>query len=360
MRFTNSVVREGNVLHALISYDTLVAPSKRQEATIPNQLRQWLEAAFDVVEGNRGTVVSMGVDHLIAVVDHDTGATVDTAIAWQEWLLSNRTPARSPVELQVGVAHGEVELLHAEAKARFDIAAGPRPIALGAAALRAHRLAAIAPRGAILSDTWVIADLDLRYLESDVGRARGWKGSDYIGQVQELRSDPNSPPLAYHEIKWSGEELLRDDAAPPSDTPPRDHRTIGAFNRWNPGGRASISGDDGEIFWTSERHILGGERLEPGRRVSFVALDPEPGTATRRAGAVVAFGSRVQGRIVSVFDTRNYAFVRVEDLKGISQDLFLHGDDNEWPLEVSDEVEFTVGENVRGATAMGARRTGSG
>ena len=55
------------------------------------------------------------------------------------------------------------------------------------------------------------------------------------------------------------------------------------------------------------------------------------------------------GRVKKVFLDRGYAFV---DVAGY--DLFLHADENTWPLSIGDHVRFVVGENDRGPLATGA------
>lgn len=353
MSLTSQAEHAAIVIHARISAKPAHHSGDRWSPKKWKLLRDWIEAAFANIEGNHGVVVAWGHEHLQAFFEFDTGAAVDTAIALHELALETRPGAEHPIHLAVAVTRGEVELASwppAEPGHKAVISA-PNGI-LGDAAARARRLADLAAPGALLIDPSALQDISLSYLKSRVGRQRGWAGGDYLAPIRELRSTPDELPTVYCELMWSGEELM---AHPEGGaTMPGSGRRRGALSQWISAHKASIQAEDGEIFWTNRDHLIGESEIAAGQRVYFVAAPPRTPGRPLTAAAVLALGAVATGKVVKVFESRRYAFVKVVDREGIEQEVFLHADDNGWPLEVGDPVRFTVGENVRGAVAMGA------
>jgi hypothetical protein len=354
MSLTSNVERAGIVMHVRINAKPAHYSGDRWSLKKWKLLRDWMEPAFRNIEGNTGVIVAWGQEHLQAFFEFDTAAAVDTAIALHELTLNTRPGAQHPIQLAVAVTRGEVELARWQPSksGREGMTSAPHGM-LGDAVARARRLADAAVPGALLIDASALQDISLGYLNSRVGRQRGWGGHDYLAPVRELRNDPDELPTVYYELKWSGEELM----APPEvgSTTPGSVRRRGALSNWISPDQASIEGEDGEIFWTTRHHLVGEPEIEAGQRVYFVAAPNRPTGRPRTAGAVLALGAVVTGKVVKVFESRRYAFVKVLDREGVEQEIFLHADDNEWPLTVGDPVRFTVGENVRGAVAVGAR-----
>lgn len=353
MSLTSNAEHAGIVIHARINAKPAHHSGDRWSPKKWKLLRDWLEPAFRNIEGNYGVIVAWGQEYLQAFFEFDTAAAVDTAIALHELAFNTRPEAQHAIQLAIAVTRGEVELASWQPTkgGRQAMTSAPHGI-LGDAVARARRLADAAVPGALLIDPSALQDISLGYLKSRVGRQRGWAGNDYLAPVRELRNDPDELPTVYYELKWSGEELM----APPEagSTTPDSVRRRGALSRWNSTHEASIQAEDGEIFWTTRNHLVGEPDIEAGQRVYFVAAPNRTTGRPLTAGAVLALGAVVTGKVVKVFESRRYAFVKVLDREGVEQEIFLHADDNDWPLMVGDPVRFTVGENVRGAVAVGA------
>jgi cold shock CspA family protein len=307
------------------------------------------QAAVGLVAGNGGDVISWAHDRFEAVFEKDSSAAVSTAVGLQEWLIDNKPADVAPIGVCVALAKGPVGVHVWKPEKGNALGEFVRTALEGEAVERAARLAATSVDGAVLMDAGLINDLSLRYLGSRVGRRRGWSGLDYLGSIRELRSERLLRPIVYYELKWSGEELLRDEEISENSEP---KRLLGVFSQWNLNDRASVRAGDGEILWTDKKRFLGSAELAPGDRISFMATPADKPGLPRTAEAIAKFGESLTGRVVSVFPERRYGFVRVDDERGGHQDFFLHADDNAWPMRTGDGVRFQVGENARGPIAV--------
>jgi len=343
-----TLMGEGSVLYARLALPPAEKSEGASERARWEAFERWLELSLQHIEDDDGTVISFGHDHLSCFFT-DTGAGLSSAVALQEFAFGTRSRELPVLDSRIGMSRGQIEM------PKWQVKPGSRARSvtglLGPPAQRAGDLSQVAASGAILLDTNVLDDLSLRWVGSEVGHARGWQGADYLGPVREARVSVHAAPLTFHEFLWSGDNLMDPS---PEPAPEKGQRARGWLNRWNGSQNATIDSEEGEIFSTSTKFMIGSERIEPKQRVFFLTLPPTKG-GLRRAAAVLAIDSVVEGDIVNVFPDRRYAFVRTTDGHGQTQDVFLHADDNDWPLEAGDRVVFRVGENPRGAAAKDAR-----
>jgi hypothetical protein len=284
-------------------------------------------------------------------------SAANTAIAVHEWLDSHEvTPAFEYSAVRSAIAAGRSFFFH-----RNDERAGRHlDLLLGPAVERADALAEAAADGALLLDTRALAeDNSLDLLSSQAGKDNIWSAQDYLAPVAELHRDGAWPPITFHEIKWAGRAFMdrpeRSEGSNSGGSPRSTERLLGTVQRWDDDQEHGfIVGQNDEWFYVDPRFTVTGRPLQSGQRVYFTprpALVPDK---HRVAGAVVSPGDFVGGSVVHVADGQAYGFVEVRDHMGTTQQLFAHANENTWPLPVGGHVEFTVGENVRGATVTAA------
>jgi hypothetical protein len=160
-------------------------------------------------------------------------------------------------------------------------------------------------------------------------------------------------------LLWSGTSLQVDEtraAGADSQAKPirRLRGTVARMPRRNEFGRIEPL-DDLEIphvFQASS--VVDDGMMVRGSKVVFSPSSPGEQDELPVATAVVRIGARLTGRVTKVFASRHYAFVDVVDGDNTVHNLFMHADDNEWPVEIDDLVNFTVGENRQGPTVNDA------
>jgi hypothetical protein len=329
----------------------------RYEPSRTQVVLDWIDDALAQIRGDDGLPVSISHDRLIAVFRDDPLAVVGTAIHLHQALEPVQQSASPNLSCRIGVAAGSAERYNSDA---------PTQLLIGAAVDRAGTLVRAAAPGALFVDSAVVANLALHYVTSKAGRTKSWSGTDYLSHVDEIAVDAVAPPIAFYEIKWSGEELGRIDRPvvdlgdSASENGTATQRLVGALQRWRDD-HGFVLSQTGEYFYLNDRYIVGNQEISPNTKVFFVPRKPLIDGRDRVAAAVVSLGAELVGTVVKVFPTRNYAFVEVADSEGNSQHLFMHAENNVWPVSVGDELTFKVGENVRGAVVEGAKahvRTG--
>jgi hypothetical protein len=352
MKFTSDpahgLLSEAVVVHVLLEPVVFAAADGWSRSKDTAVIAPFVEA-LTAMEDDDGIVVGLAPERLVVAFDGDALAAVHAATNMQEWLASRGGASR------VGVGAGSLRSFVLSPSHRQS---GPdHKFILGPAASRAKALAEFAKPGAILIDSAVVADLAVEYLHSTAGTAKSWSGLDYLGRIDEIRSQPDRPPIAFNEFLWDGRSFQYSVArqgpvADPSEPPRRVHGVIGRMpGRGDFGVINSTAGDDASFVFDMKAVIDDGS-LAAGSNVVFIAGSPSQENGLPRAHAVVRVGAQLVGVVDKVFESRHYAFVEVRDDDDVFQYLFLHADDNQWPVEPGDRVSFIAGENRQGATVV--------
>lgn len=303
-------------------------------------LIEHVDQAIARIQGDHGDVVELTAESMTATFQEDELAAVGSLIAIQQRMHGRLDEAAPPA--RAGVAAGKIFIQDFH-KVELRAALGP---AIG----RARTLAQTAAAGAVLIDAAVVTGLAVEYVSSPAGKALGWSGHQYLSPVSEIRRSNDSPPIAFHELLWAGHPFgTADGGDADRDATYSREFTRGVVRRAHGGSGLVIERENGERLTVAGEDVLGTTPLEPGTVVYF-ARDGRRGTP--RALDVVPLGSRLTGRVKKVFLDRGYAFV---DLAG--HDVFLHAEENAWPLEIGEYVRFVAAENDRGVLATRAEKT---
>jgi class 3 adenylate cyclase/cold shock CspA family protein len=338
------------------------------EATwIPTTAWMYDTVASAINKGGAGTIIKHLGDGIMAVYGPDDAtAALNDAIAVQEALEEGVEGRLVRFSCSIGIATGTA--------VRFDSPQGGIDY-LGQVTDRASRLCDVASPQAIFVDTVTLDNSLVNRLTSKVGDALRRLPAEYKGEVQKAQLKGFAVPVEYHEIKWSqqlfGVKSKVMTASIDSSAPPRSRLAIphaapslqairgergvrGTVRTWNEEHRRGfIEAADGERFYTDMRFVVADDELDVDDIVYFVPRPPTTEGRARVAGAVVAVDQEADGTVVSV--CAGFAFVRVADGRGTTQDIYASFTDCSPEPRRDQEVEFVLGESTRGARAEEVR-----
>jgi len=369
MNLLESVREHGTHVQQTIVFFDIVDSTKMKEAESEPSWLSTLIWFYDVVtevirEGGAGTVVKYDGDGVVAAYDEDnaTDALLD-AIRVQESIKKAVTERHVKVFCSIGIATGEV--------VEIETPGGQKDY-VGTVVDRAARLCSVASAQAIFVDTATTASARMNRVTSEVGRALGRDIPEYQGPVEKATVKGFKAPIDFHELQWASQHFglkakvmtaaaLTEGPAPsggafrrlPPPGKPRE-RCSGTVKFWNSDrGWGFFVGESGEEFYSNVRDFAGTPpKVEAGDAVFFVPADPMPGKA-RVATAVVTVGQTVYGQVVSL--RPGFAFIRVADEHGNTQDIYTALDDAQDGLDYHMTVAVTIRAGTRGACGYDLR-----
>jgi class 3 adenylate cyclase/cold shock CspA family protein len=318
-----------------------------------------------VVEGGAGTITKYLGDGMMVAYDQDDATqAINDAIRMQEAIKDAVEERHVRLHCSIGIGTGTVTEYSPDS-GRFDC--------LGGVVDRARRLCEIASPQAIFIDTATIDAAQMNKVRSKVGHVLKRSTEDYQGDLERATLKGFGQPVPYREIRWdqqlfgvkSRAVTAALEAAPTGgasassggavgstrgEGPRGQQGQRGVVRHWNADkGHGILCADDGTVYYTDTRYLLGTDRLERSETVYFSARPTLVPGRNPVASAVVVVGEEAEGDVVAV--NEGYGFVRVEDSKGNCQDLFFSTAQCSGPVERHRRVRFVVGHTERGARA---------
>lgn len=347
---------------------TAMKERETQSAWLTN-IASFYDIIAEVVEGGGyGTIVKFLGDGAMVVYNDDHALqAINEAIRIQEAIKEDVQKKKVLLHASIGIATGEV--------AEFTTSNGQTDC-LGSVVDRAARLCGIASAGAIFVDTATTQAAPMHKVRSMIGAALDRKTDEYQGPAERVTVPGFTAPVEYHEILWEQQlfgvkskvmtaaaesssavvsHLDRPTLQSPTTNPEsgeRSHALRGVVRYWDEmKHRGIIAYGETEQFYCDERYTIDADDLERDDIVYFVPFGTAGDGKNRVAGATTYVGqSKTSGTIVHLSD-KGFGFIRVEDSRGNTQDIFMSRDEGPSTLAKGDRVTFTLAETGRGPRA---------
>lgn len=313
---------------------------------------------------------------------HAALAALQTAVAVLEIIekanrpLSDGDKGSIDMQLSVGIGSGYL---------RWFQAPGGAANAIGVVADRAARLCSAASPQALFIDSATASATNFLEVESELGRAMGRSVDEYQGEKQTVVLKGIKDPVAYFEVMWGRQrfgvksEVLtvaeerataavdkvvraKQSSNPTRPMPGRalsttqGEKLTGAVKNWD--GQRSfgfITADSGEDLFFARNLMVHPEDIDkvvPGTKVAFTAIEASTEGKNRRAAAVLVAGEYADGQVAKIpSEGTPYGWIVCADQGGHKR--FVHATATEIPgFKVGDEVSFKLVIGNRGAGAV--------
>lgn len=362
---------DSRVSKAIVAVDLTNSTRMKQEqgeAGWLNTYGWFFDMAGETIGSYEGKIVKYLGDGLMAVFPDDRAAeAINWSIVIQEEMASARARNLVKCSCSIGIAFGEL--------VEFDSAMGAKDY-IGTVADRAFRLCSAANANAIFVDPDTVAAASMTRIASKAGRSVATRrtASEYQGSIESVQLKGFADPVGYFEILWENSrfsikpELATELSSKQTRTVSLDKRTVERLVRperqerpiWIRGRVSSlgpkfgfITGPENEQFWFNEYSCF--SREHPAKyndEVWFLPLDARSENDRRRAGSIVPFGTRLNGRLDKVFPD-GYGFALITTDRSDAYSVFVNlGDSAGWSQ--GDPIVFTVGANAKGFAGFDA------